>query len=170
MNTHLTDTDLYLRQYPIDVLEVNEKYLTVSALVNTQVLTAEFCKKYILDEDRMSVEEQYLIDVDYVLKRQPHLCVNDFTDKPVPSVYITDDDLRKRQYPIDVLEANEPHLSLKTLLYTQVLTAEFCAKYILDEDAMSVEEQYLIDVPYVLKHQPHLEKEELLGLYAIFQP
>jgi len=163
-NPPITTEDLRLRQYPLDVLERECANLKKYVMLETQKLSPELCVKL------FSYKKTGQMDLPNILRYQPHLCVNDFTDKPVPSMYITDDDLRKCQYPIDVLEANEPHLSLKTLLYTQVLTAEFCAKYILDEDAMSVEEQYLIDVPYVLKHQPHLEKEELLGLYAIFQP
>lgn len=161
---HLSNLDLDTQQYSIEVLEENAPYLSNFTLVNTQVLTAEFCKKYILDESRMSVEEWYDIDIDYVLRRQPHLTYDDLSDGRVyipPKPHLTDEDLCKQQYPIDVLEKNQQYLDIRAMVRTQVLTAEFCNKYILDEKYMSVEETYFIDIPYVLQHQPHLREEDL---------
>ena len=71
-------------------------------------------------------------------------------------------DLCRRQYSIAELEANIDNLQIKIILHTQVLTAEFCAKYILDEaHATCLEDVYLIDEGYVLTHQPHITKAEL---------
>lgn len=75
---------------------------------------------------------------------------------------ITDNDLRKQKYPIQVLIDNADHLSISTLLRWQILDAHFCKKYILNEEYQCVEEKYLITIEYVLKRQPHLTYKELL--------
>ena len=46
---------------------------------------------------------------------------------------INDQDLRKNKYDIDTLIRNINHLYIKTIVNTQILTADFCVKYILDE-------------------------------------
>lgn len=69
---------------------------------------------------------------------------------------ITNEDLRKRQYTMDELADNIEHLSISTLLKYQHLTLKFCEEFILNESFQSVEEQYKVDVQYVLKRQPHL--------------
>jgi hypothetical protein len=61
--------------------------------------------------------------------------------------------IRCRQYDISILEKNINNLSLKTLLYTQKLTADFCAKYILNEKTF-----YKADV---LNAQKHITEQEL---------
>ena len=79
---------------------------------------------------------------------------------------INDQDLRKNKYDIDTLIHNINHLYIKTIVYTQILTAEFCVKYILDEKYMTcLEDTYLIDFNYVLQKQPHITKEELRKEY-----
>jgi len=75
---------------------------------------------------------------------------------------MTDEDLRKYIYPIDMLIKNINHLSIKTLLQWQILDADFCKKYILDEKYHNVEDYYLITIDYVLKKQPHLKYEDLV--------
>lgn len=76
---------------------------------------------------------------------------------------IQNKDLYNKQYPLDILEKNIMNLSGKTLLHTQHLTAEFCAKYILNDNYYEgVEEDYLYTGDFVLKKQPHINKEELL--------
>lgn len=75
--------------------------------------------------------------------------------------YLTDKDLRKNKYSLDVLSKNIHNLSLKTLLKWQTLDAEFCKKYILNEKFQTVEDYYLINVEYVLKCQPHLKCSDL---------
>ena len=71
-------------------------------------------------------------------------------------------DLYKKKYTMDVLEYNINNLQIKIILHTQILTADFCARYILDEYYCTcTEDSYLIDSGYVLYHQPHITEEEL---------
>ena len=75
-------------------------------------------------------------------------------------------DLRNEKYDIKTLEKNIDHINVKTCVNTQILTAEFCVKYILNEDYMScIEDTYCIDIGYVLKRQPHLTYEEIRAEY-----
>ena len=76
---------------------------------------------------------------------------------------IRNEDLYKNKYSLDVLEKNILNLSSKTILHTQYVTAEFCAKYILNDNYYEgVEEDYLYTGDFVLKKQPHITKEDLL--------
>ncbi len=76
---------------------------------------------------------------------------------------INNQDLYKNKYDLSILETNIMNLSGKTLLATQYLTAEFCAKYILNENySEGVEEDYLYTGDFVLEKQKHISKEELL--------
>jgi hypothetical protein len=71
-------------------------------------------------------------------------------------------DLYKKQYTMDILEHNINNLQIKIILHTQLLSADFCAKYILDESQCTCNEDvYLIDFWYVLHHQPHITEAEL---------
>ena len=77
---------------------------------------------------------------------------------------ITNSDLRnnKHKYSLLELEANINNLQIKIVLNTQTLNADFCAKYILDENRATCEEDlWLIDIGYVLTKQPHITREEL---------
>lgn len=74
---------------------------------------------------------------------------------------ITNRDLYKKKYSIEVIEENVDDLEIKTMLSTQFLTAEFCIKYILNEDYVStVEEKYICDIDVLLR-QKHLTQEDL---------
>ena len=76
---------------------------------------------------------------------------------------IKNEDLYKQKYQLDILEKNIMNLSGKTLLNTQYLTAEFCAKYIINDNYFEgVEEDYLYSGDFVLKKQKHITKEDLL--------
>ena len=76
---------------------------------------------------------------------------------------ITNQDLYKNKYELSILEKNIMNLSGKTLLTTQHLTAEFCAKYILNDNYYEgVEEDYLYTGDFVLGKQKHISKEDLL--------
>lgn len=76
---------------------------------------------------------------------------------------ITNQDLYKNKYQLDILAENIMNLSGKTLLHTQYLTAEFCAKYILNDNYYEgVEEDYLYSGDFVLQKQTHISKEDLL--------
>lgn len=75
-------------------------------------------------------------------------------------------DLRNEKYDIETLEKYVDDIHMKTCVNTQVLTAEFCVKYILNEDYMScIEDTYCIDTGYVLKRQPHLTLEDIRREY-----
>ena len=82
-------------------------------------------------------------------------------DLPNTKKELTDSDLRKQQYPLDVLIENVCNVSISTLLKWQVLNAEFCNKYILNEEYQCVEEKYLVTIEYVLKRQPHINYKDL---------
>ncbi len=73
-------------------------------------------------------------------------------------------DLYTRQYTVQELAANIGNLSLKTILYTQTIDAEFAVKYILttDDYALCVEETYY-DIHDVLDLQPHLTYDEIIN-------
>jgi hypothetical protein len=76
---------------------------------------------------------------------------------------IKNEDLYKNKYSIYILEKNIMNLSGKTLLNTQYLTAEFCAKYILNDNYYEgVEEDYLYTGDFMLNKQKHISKEDLL--------
>ncbi len=76
---------------------------------------------------------------------------------------INNQDLYKNKYELSILAENIMNLSAKTLLTTQYLSAEFCAKYILNENySEGVEEDYLYTGDFVLEKQKHISKEELL--------
>ena len=72
MEKELIDEDLRKKIYPLDILIKNVDNLSIKTLLRWQILDSKFCKKYILDEEYQSVEDYYLITIDYVLKMQPH--------------------------------------------------------------------------------------------------
>ena len=79
------------------------------------------------------------------------------------TMLITNDDLYKKQYSINELEENINQLYGKTILCTQIINAEFCAKYILNENySDGVEEDYLYSVDYIMRKQPHITEKELV--------
>lgn len=74
---------------------------------------------------------------------------------------INDQDLRQKKYSIQLLEENINNLSISIILHTQILTPDFCVKYILNEDyASCVEETYICDLD-VLRRQPHITQDDL---------
>jgi hypothetical protein len=84
---------------------------------------------------------------------------------------ITWSDLYKQQYNMEVLEKNIDNLQIKLILHTQVLTAAFCARYVLDSYYATCEEDVdLIDFMYVLRHQPQITVEELEQAYDEYSP
>ncbi len=74
---------------------------------------------------------------------------------------LTDNDLLKNKYTIAELEASIDNLSVKYLLNYQKLTAEFCAKYILNDYCATCQEDTYICTGDVLNKQPHLTRSEL---------
>jgi hypothetical protein len=77
--------------------------------------------------------------------------------------YIKNSDLRKAQYSIEDLTRNVENLEISTLLRWQKLDADFCKKYILNEEYQSVEDSYLVTIDFILERQPHLKYEDLVG-------
>lgn len=78
------------------------------------------------------------------------------------SVKITTRDLFNNKYDIQTLEHNIDELDLKAILRTQILTAEFCVKYILNDDyASCVEDTYYFTYDKVLLYQTHITKDNL---------
>ena len=74
---------------------------------------------------------------------------------------ITSKDLIHNKYNLNILVENVKHLDKKYLLYTQVLTAEFCADYIYEYDDSGSEDSYLFDMDHILKHQSHIDENTL---------
>jgi len=83
-------------------------------------------------------------------------------------ITITNDDIFKNIYPIKILENNIDNLNLKYILITQKnLTAEFCVKYILNEDYIYCKDEIDETIAYIdaiLYYQRQLTRKDLLDL------
>lgn len=79
-----------------------------------------------------------------------------------PITVIQNYQLMYSKYDIESLEHNINRLSLRNLVKTQVLTVEFCRKYILhpEEYAMCNEDHYISKEDIVI-YQPHITLEQL---------
>ena len=67
----------------------------------------------------------------------------------------------RNNYTISEIICNIDNLGFKLLLCTQILTAEFCVEYILnDKYVANVEDRLLFCDGYILCHQKHLTKED----------
>ena len=69
---------------------------------------------------------------------------------------ITKDDLYNNQYDYETLKANIYAVSLIDILKTQILSADFCVKYILNENFQLTDEDQGITLEMVKKYQPHI--------------
>lgn len=77
-------------------------------------------------------------------------------------VKITTNDLIYNKFDIQTLESNIDHLDFKTLLRTQILTAEFCIKYLLNNEyASCVEDTYYFTYGKILLYQTHITEHQL---------
>lgn len=79
--------------------------------------------------------------------------------------HLTDDDLLKNpnKYTTRELKNSIKYLNKKIMLATQTLTAEFCAKYILDLDIHNgSEDSYIYDYDYICDFQPHITKDKMI--------
>lgn len=86
-------------------------------------------------------------------------------NKSTLKMKLIDEDLlnNKYYYSIELLEKNVDHLNKKILLSTQKLTAEFCIKYILDDNIDGgSEDTYIFDVGYILEFQKHLTRQDFM--------
>jgi hypothetical protein len=74
---------------------------------------------------------------------------------------INEEDLYKKKYTIDILEKNINTLNKKRVINTQKLTADFCVKYLLDNNIDSgSEDSYIFDKAYILNSQEHITDKE----------
>jgi hypothetical protein len=71
-------------------------------------------------------------------------------------------DLNNNQYDQQTLKTYIYSVSLVDILKTQTLTADFCIKYILNEDFQILESDQNITIDLVLLYQPHISKKDLL--------
>jgi hypothetical protein len=71
--------------------------------------------------------------------------------------------LEYNKYDISTLEDNIDKFSLWKLLKTQILTPDFCVKYILNEDYASCDEDTYICWHDVLQCQQHITKDDLIN-------
>jgi hypothetical protein len=70
--------------------------------------------------------------------------------------------LSYEKFDIETLEHNIDRLGLKKLLQTQVLTPEFCVKYILNPQEHGIcREDHYICKNDILIYQPHITMEQL---------
>ena len=75
---------------------------------------------------------------------------------------ISDFSLLKNRYNLKTLERNANQLDKKILLATQILSADFCIKYIWDPKIDSgSEDSYIYDFDYILGFQSHLTRKQL---------
>ncbi len=74
---------------------------------------------------------------------------------------ISKDDLYNNQYDYETLKTNIYAVSLMDVLKTQRLTADFCVKYILNEDFQFSAEEQSINMEILRKYQTHISDIEL---------
>jgi phenylalanyl-tRNA synthetase alpha subunit len=80
-------------------------------------------------------------------------------------ILLNDSMLRKKKYDIEVLEKNIYNLSMRTLLYTQDLTADFCIKYVLNEKYASCVEDTFLSMGDILNSQKHITRAAIYQAY-----
>lgn len=66
-----------------------------------------------------------------------------------------------KAYNMDMLRKNINHLSIKTILTTQVVDADFCVTYILNIPIDSGDEDSYICENEIMNYQPHITVEQL---------
>ena len=77
MDTKLTNDDLYKNKYDLHILKANIYAVSLLDILKTQTLTAEFCVKYILNNDYQFLKEDETITIDDVRTFQPHILYED---------------------------------------------------------------------------------------------
>ena len=79
-------------------------------------------------------------------------------------------ELYNKQYDMKVLKDNIYAHNLWDILKTQILTKEFCVKYILNTNYQMSKEEEEITFQDVLRLQPHIKKRELLIEIVNYSP
>ena len=77
---------------------------------------------------------------------------------------LTDISLTNQKFSEKELKENIHNLSLRKIVLTQHLTADFVVKYILNENFHTCTEDSYIDIYFVLQEQKHLTFEEISTL------
>uniref|UniRef100_A0A6C0DF95 Uncharacterized protein n=1 Tax=viral metagenome TaxID=1070528 RepID=A0A6C0DF95_9ZZZZ len=108
---------------------------------------------------------QQLLEVEEKRKMKNKLQAQTINNEYKNDMLLTDSMLRKQQYNIKVLEKNINNLTMKTILYTQRLTADFCVKYIMNENYASCVEDTFICIGDVLHAQKHLTRASIYEAY-----
>ena len=80
--------------------------------------------------------------------------------------YVYNSDLLEYDICEELLEKNLYHLNKKTILFSQILSEEFCAKHMfcIDDIHEGSEDSYLYCFNDILHYQPHLDKEKFTSL------
>lgn len=73
MTQIISNLDLYKKQYPMMILEVNIDNLLLYSILRTQKLTFDFVINFILNSEYQYTEEEKYIDENIVVRYQPHL-------------------------------------------------------------------------------------------------
>ena len=76
----LTTEDLYNHQYDYETLKTNIYLVSLVDILKTQILTINFCVKYILNTDFQFTKEEQEITIDMVKKYKPHIVDGDFVN------------------------------------------------------------------------------------------
>ena len=76
----LTTKDLYNHQYDYETLKTNIYLVSLVDILKTQILTINFCVKYILNTDFQFTKEEQEIAIDMVKNYQPHIVDGDFVN------------------------------------------------------------------------------------------
>ena len=76
----ITNVDLYKNKYDYETLKTNIYAVSLTDIIKTQFLNADFCIKYILNEEFQISDEDKLININMVSKYQPHITEQEFVD------------------------------------------------------------------------------------------
>lgn len=82
--TVITNLDLYHYYFPIEILESNIDSLDLLTLLKTQILTINFIKKYVLNEEYQITPEEKTIDIYDVVNNQPHIEISELIKYSLP--------------------------------------------------------------------------------------
>jgi len=102
----ITKQDLYNNQYDYTTLKTNIYAVSLLDILKTQRLTAEFCVKYILNEDFQILDEDQNISLDMVKKYQQHI-----TDADLESSMIKANNKKLKYERIDSFEDFETYMN-----------------------------------------------------------